>query len=190
MATNFIKNESNESILYKVEDAGKLLSLAGHKEIIKDIKNEIVFSDTRFEILYEELINNFVEYVQILNDVGKLSDEQLMNIGLERAYTITKNYIKEHGEDTPFDVIYTLFSAALLLDIGKVEFGRKIMVCNKRGIFLKEWQPIIGESLFDVASYYKVRESLNFTNKMCNLITPILAQKIVPDIGMIWEEGL
>ena len=59
------------------------------------------------------------------------------------------------------------------------------MVCNKRGIFLKEWQPIIGESLFDVASYYKVRESLNFTNKMCNLITPILAQKIVPDIGMI-----
>lgn len=185
MTKNFISSESNESLLYSVIGADKLLKQSSHQEILKDIQQNIAFSEVRYEILYEPLINSFVEYVQGLHDVGKLSDEQLMNTGLERAYGVTLNYIKDRGQDAEYSFVYALFSAALLLDIGRVDFGRKIMICNKRGVFLKEWQPILGVSLYDDASHFKVRESINYSEKMCNIITPLLAQKIMPEVGLL-----
>jgi hypothetical protein len=185
MSKNFMTTESDEALLYPVLSAAKLLQQAGHQKLLDDIKNNVALAEVRYEILYEPLINSFVEYVQVFNDVGKLSDEQLMNIGLERAYHISSQYISENGKDVDPAFIYALFSLGLMLDVGRIEAGRKIMICNKRGIFLKEWQPLLGETLFETANFYKTRESINYSIKMCNLMTPLIAQTIVPELGLL-----
>ncbi|MEE3003146.1 MAG: DNA-binding domain-containing protein [Pseudomonadota bacterium] len=185
MTKKFISDNSNEAILYPVASASRLLDQAGHVKILADIEKNIATNETRYSLLYEPMINNFAEYVQVFCDIGKLGDEQLLNLGLERAYFICQSYVNEHGKDVNFTYMFALFSASLLLDIGRVDAYRKIMICNKNGVFLKEWQPILGSSLFSDADYYKVRESVSFSLKMSNLITPILAKNIVSEIGLL-----
>lgn len=185
MSKKFVSNSSDEALMFPVISAHRLLSQAGHQKIINNIKKHIAINELRFEILYEPLINNFVEYVQILPDVGKRSNEQLMNVGIERAFYITSQYIKDHGEDTDYAYVFALFSAALLLDVGRVDYRRNIMICNKNGVFLKEWQPLICGGLFAEGDFFKVRESVNYSDRLINTITPLLAQKIVSEIGIL-----
>ena len=113
-----------------------------------------------------------------------------MNVGIERAFYITSQYIKDHGEDTDYAYVFALFSAALLLDVGRVDYRRNIMICNKNGVFLKEWQPLICGGLFVEGDFFKVRESVNYSERLINTITPLLAQKIVEYVAKKYQFDL
>lgn len=189
MSKKFINDTANEELLFPVVAADRLLKQAGHQKLLQKIQKEVAQHDDRYYIIYEPLIHQFVEYTQILRDVGKRSNEQLMNVGLERAYYIASQYVKDHQESADFVYVYALFSLALLLDVGRVDFGRAIHVCNKSGVFLKEWTPIICGSLIDEADFIKIRETVSYSEKLANAITPLLAQKIVPDVGFICLSG-
>ena len=185
MSKKFISNTANEELLFPVVTADRLLKQAGHQKLLQKIQREVAQHDDRYHIIYEPLIHQFVEYTQILRDVGKRSNEQLMNVGLERAYYITSQYVKDHGKEADFVYVYALFSLALLLDIGRVDYGRAIHICNKGGVFLKEWNPLICGSLIDEGDFIKIRETVSYSEKLANAITPVLAQKVVPDVGFI-----
>ncbi|MBT4885231.1 MAG: DNA-binding domain-containing protein [Legionellales bacterium] len=185
MTKKFVNSSSDEALMFPVVGAHRLLAQAGHQKMLNDIKKNIAFNEDRYNILYEPLINNFVEYVQILSDIGKRSDEQLMNVGIERAFYITSQYLKDHGDKTDYAYIFALFSVALLLDVGRVDYRRNIMICNKNGIFIKEWQPLICGGIYAEGDFFKVRESINYSEKLANIITPLFAQKIVSDIGLL-----
>lgn len=189
MSKKFINDMSDEALLFPVVTADRLLKQAGHQKLLQKIEKEVAQHHDRYQIIYEPLIHQFVEYTQILSDVGKRSSEQLMNVGLERAYYVASQYTKDHHDTADFVYVYALFSLALLLDVGRVDFGRSVHICNKNGVFLKEWNPIICGSLIDEADFIKIRETVSYSEKLANAITPLLAQKIVPEIGFVCLSG-
>lgn len=181
-----IKEERDKEVtIYPILSAIKLLSGSSHRKILQTIATVIATDDFRFEFLYMPLINNFAEYVQGLHDVGKNSLSQLINIGLERAVFVCQEYLKQHGDDNDYVYLYALFSAALLLDLGRVDYNRKVILSTSTGVFIKEWQPFLGESLFSEGNYYKVRQAYNSTEALTYVATPILAMHVMPELGII-----
>lgn len=174
-----------EATIYKVLSAEKILSTNSHKELLERVEKNIAGCREKYEILYGPLIENFARYVQTLRDYSKKNNYRMINIGLERAEYITNEFIKNHLHDYDYTYVFAVFSATLLLDVGRVDFLRKVHVCNQDGAFISEWEPILGESLYDIAKYYKIRDSIEENIHMHNLISPILATKIMPEIGLV-----
>ena len=142
MSKSVVSVQHDESIIFPIVHADRLLAHSGHQELLRNIETTIAQDESRYTLLYEPLIHQFVEYVQVLNDQAKKQTSMLLNTGLERAWYITRDYIKDHGDDTDFVYLFALFSAALLLDVGRVDFNRKIDICTQKGVFLKEWLPV------------------------------------------------
>ena len=174
-----------EATIYRVLSAEKILSTNSHKELLERVEKNIAGCSEKYEILYEPLIENFAKYVQTLRDYSNKNNYRMINIGLERAEYIANEFVKNHLHDYDYTYVFAVFSATLLLDIGRVDFLRKVHICNQEGAFISEWEPILGDSLYDIAKYYKIRDSVEEHVRMHNLVSPILATKIMPEIGLV-----
>lgn len=174
-----------EATIYKVLGADKLLSTLGHKTLLERVAKNIARCDEKYEILYLPLIENFARYVQTLRDFSKKNNDRMLNIALERAEFITTEFVKNHRDNYDYTYDFAVFSATLLLDIGRVDFLRKIHICNQEGFFISEFEPILGHSLHDIAKYYKVRDSIEEHIAMHNRVTPVLATKVMPEVGLV-----
>jgi hypothetical protein len=174
-----------EATIYRVLDADKLLGTNSHKKILERISKDLAGCNEKYNILYLPLIEGFAQYVQTLRDVSKKNNYRMLNLGLERAEFITTEFVKNKGDKYDHTYVFAVFSATLLLDIGRIDFLRRIHICNQDGAFIGEWEPILGQSIYKVAKYYKIRESVEEHIAMHNLISPILAANIVPAIGMV-----
>ncbi len=174
-----------EATIYKVLDADRLLGTKSHKKILERISKNIAGSNETYDILYAPLIESFAQYVQTLRDYSKKNNYRMLNLGLERAEFITMEFMKNNHNGYDYTYIFAVFSATLLLDIGRVDFLRKIHLCNQDGAFLGEWEPSLGQPLYSVTKYYKVRDSIEEHIAMHDLITPILAAHVMPDIGIV-----
>jgi len=185
MSTAVVAQKHEESTIYPVVSADRLLSQAGHQQLLSNIEKQLAQDAFRYEYLYAPLIAAFAEYVQVLPDVTNKQQALLLNLGLERAWYMSRDYVKDMGDAADYVRVFALFSAALLLDIGQVDLHKKIDICTKKGVFLKEWSPILGVSLINDGDYYKLRESFSNTVKLSHIVTPILATPLMPEIGAL-----
>ena len=179
------KTNKAKTKIYRILSSDRILGARAYSILFEKIRKNIALTDDRFELLYMPLLNAFALYVQTLRDYSKKNNPNFINVGLERSIYITSEYLKNHGEDVDFRYIYAIFTAALLVDVGKIDFRKKIHICTQSGTFVREWQPVLGDYLPDLGTFYKIRDSVEECEQMSNLITPILAKIIIPQLGLI-----
>jgi hypothetical protein len=180
------KNISGRS-LFPIVSADVLLASNQRKTIIRDIRQTVDISDEYFDILYQSLINSFVEFVQLLPVSNEAPLGSLMDSGLLRA-SFALQQQKNEDEDKQPDplLVYTLFSCALLFDIGFVTNNRTVMISKKDGAFIKEWFPSKGKMQQSEGGYYRIRCGGGMSSELSRRVTPLFAQQLMPLAGFNW----
>jgi hypothetical protein len=181
------KKTISERSLYPIVAANVLLSSNKRKKIIKDIRQTVDISDEYFNTLYQQLINNFVEFVQLLPTNNEASLGSLMDKGLLRALfalQLQKDETENHDPD-PL-LTYTLFSASLLFDAGFATNNRTVILSKKDGTFVKEWSPYKGKMQKSGGGYYRIRPGGDMTPELSRHSTILLTQQLIPAVGFNW----
>jgi hypothetical protein len=182
----FIDNKSksldltySEKSLFPIVPANKLLSSIQYAKLLNDIENQVNISQKLYQTLYKDLIDNFVEFVQILpiTNHGKLSG--LLSDGLQRAYYVLQKQDGENELDSIWK--YALFSAALLFNVAKVNKGRTVIISDKDGSFIQKWLPY--EGAMASAKYYKIRHGGGVSAALSRRMAPLIASKLMPGSG-------
>lgn len=182
-----VKKNISERSLFPIVAADVLLAPNHRKSIVENIRQTVDISDEHFNALYQSLINNFVEFVQLLptNNEAKLGS--LMDEGLLRA-SFALQQQKNADEDQQPDplLVYTLFSVALLFDVGFVINNRTVMISEKDGTFIREWVPNKGRMQQFDGGYYRIRYGGGASMELSRRVTPLFAQQLMPLAGFNW----
>lgn len=174
----------SEKQLFPVASAEVLLSTAQNQGLISDIKERVAMPEQHFRVLYQGLINDFAEFVQILPVANRGILGGILQEGLRRALFALE--VPEKGKPRMHPLwTYVLFSAALLFDVARVVEDRMVVISDQRGAFLKKWQPLEG-SMLDLGDYYKIRRGGGMQPWLCRRMTPLLAYKLMPEAGFKW----
>ena len=184
---SIVATSSLERKLLPTAQADALLATEQSKKIINNIQQITDITDEQFAILYQKLINNFVEFVQLLPTPNTVQLGSLMHDGLARALLALqqqKNYTEDQQPD-PL-LTYVLFSAALLFDLGFTINGRTVIISESDGTFVQEWIPSKGSMPTIDGNYYRIRSTGGISAKYSRRITPLLAQQTMPLIGFNW----
>lgn len=182
-----VKKNISECSLFPIATADVLLSSKQRKIIIKNIRQLIDISDEHFDILYQSLINNFVEFVQLLPTNSEDRLGSLIDNGLLRslfALQLQTNEAENHQPD-PL-MVYALFSVSLLLDIGFVTNNYTVMISEKDGTFIEEWLPSKGKMQQSNGGYYRIRYGGGMSLELSRKIVLILVQQLMPPAGFNW----
>lgn len=193
----FIKSNTDASKIFKsqtyrpgalipVFPAISLLADKRHQFFLEQLKEHSGLTSEQYEIVYKRLIDQFVEFVQVLpaqND-GPLCG--LMNEGLVRGINGLHQLLSDHRDSSPLER-YAIFSAALLKDVANVVVNQRIFITDKEGNFVLQWQPFDGslESI-EEAEYYKIMPLSSTYHRIAHSITPLLARQLLPQEGFDW----
>jgi hypothetical protein len=158
------------------------MSSVKHENLLADIKKSISMSDKNYKVLYEKLINNFAEFVQLLptKQQGRLGS--LLEEGLIRGLFLLKTQDLASESINGLE-IYMLFSVALLFDVAKVIEERYVILSKKNGGFIERWLPSCIGSMLEQGKYYRVRLGGGYSPLLCRRITPLLASKLLSERG-------
>jgi hypothetical protein len=171
--------------LFPVVPASKLLSSIQHQKLLSDIESRVNLPKKYYQILYEKLIFNFVDFVQSFPaSLKTMRWGSLLEEGLRRALFALQLQQEEGGTNLLDD--YVLFSAALLFDIASVSENRSVIISDKKGVFIKKWLPLYEGSLVDKASYYRIRCNGGYSPALSRRITPLYACNLLPKRGLKW----
>lgn len=172
--------------IFPILDAQQLLSHPRRQLLLKKIAHACGLSATEHDALYTGLITQFVEFSQAIPSMigGKLGG--LMDDALERCNMVLQIY--QENEQNKFDTryAYALFSAALLLDVGKIITQQKIIISDEQGGYLDEWNPFTG--CINHGNYYRMRPLGGSGVILGRYVTPILARQLMPEVGFLWIE--
>lgn len=184
-----------EDIIFPVVSAHHLLSSIKRQNIINSIKSSANLpSEEHYELLYQNLLEKFAQFVQILpvNNEAKLSS--LLDEGLLRGLFVLQVMQQEQQKNTledeanefdPADV-YVAFSAALLFDIARAIEDRTVVISEEDGGFLHIWNPYIEGSMPLEDGYYRVRRGGGISPWSSRRSIIALAIKVMPEIGLNW----
>ncbi len=152
-----------------------------------------------FDDLYLPVIEKFAEFVQILpeNQRGFFEQQtEFLTRGLERvSRTLSLCLAYFFPEKTDFANIskqdalwiYTTFTAALFLDIGKIASKYTVMLYLEKGRPLKKWDPY-SSAMVGQGSYYKFDYIKENFNDLRHFTTPLLARQILDSSNEISSE--
>lgn len=182
-----VKKNISERSLFPIVAADVLLASAPRKAILENIRQAVDISDEHFNILYQSLINNFVEFVQLLPANNEAQLGSLMDEGLLRASFALQQQKNEDEDQQPDPLlVYTLFSAALLFDVGYAINNRTVMISEKDGTFIKEWLPNKGKMQQSDGGYYRIRFGGGEPTELSRRVTPLFAERLMPLAGFNW----
>lgn len=175
-------------------DEGQLLPILGSDKLLSNLKRQwwltqierfVNLPEEHFELLYLQLIRQFADFVQILPSTagGKLGG--LLAEGLQRGFLTLKVLYGEKKEVDP-RFAYALFSAALLMDIGKVVSLYRAMISDKDGMFICEWLPY-KSNMLGLGEFYKLRQyGGGFSGRLQQYAAVLLAKEVMPALGFFW----
>lgn len=175
----------SEKNVFTIVPHTSLLSSIQRKQIIEQIKNTLGAPEEHFEILYQNLIVDFVEFVQILpvNNEARLAS--LLDEALYRGLSTLQEYKQDNTEEFDPLMAYVLFSTALLFDVGSIIENRTVIICNKQGEFLRNWNPHEGPMQAE-DGYYRIRRGGGSTSWSSRRLTVHFAGILMPKDGMAW----
>lgn len=165
--------------------AVELLGNNRHQSLIEEVSILSKLPDDYFASLYEDAINNFAEFVQILPMQINRPLSGLLNQSLARANLVLKNFVLDQGKNVDPLWNYAVFTAALFSDVSKVIINQKIIIVDKEGNFVDDWRPFEG-SMVSLGQYYKIYSIANVFERLRHTITPLLARQLLPELGFLW----
>jgi hypothetical protein len=176
-----------EKSIFPVLRSDQLLSPQYYQILQENIRKSIDASDDVYRVLYRQLINNFVEFSQILPTTNLSRLGSLMQQGILRMVYMLE-VCQNNKEPLEPIWIYVLASAAILFDVAKTTEERTIILCNNKGEFYKKWLPYEG-TLVDEGKYYKMRRGGGIAAWVSRKVTTLLAYKLMPYEGFKWLAG-
>lgn len=168
--------------------AKQLLTGEKREEHLKSIKSLLNLPPKLYDSLYYKAIEHFVEFVQELPDTGTfLRSSTFLDHGIERAaralslcltYFFPEEKTLQNISSQQALWIYAVFSAALLLDIGKLAVKYQVDIANKEGVKIKEWLPYSGP-LTAQGKFYIYSISKENRDYLRRLVTGLLARQLL-----------
>ena len=174
-----------ERTLFPAVSCQQLLGARQREKLLADIRALIEVPEEIYTVLFQQLIYNFTEFVQVLpvNDESRLAS--ILDEGLFRALFVLQAQKKDELDQTDPLMAYVLFTAALLFDIGFVSCNRSVMISDNQGAFIKQWQPHKG-SMRTTIDHYKIRPGGGMPTWLCRHIAVIYARQIMPPAAFYW----
>lgn len=160
------------------------------QEHLKNIKTILNLPPKLYHSLYYKVIKDFAEFTQNLpeTEVGMFANEGgFLDHGLERAARALSLCLSlffpqektfHNVSSTEALWIYAVFTAALLLDIGKIAVKYQVDVCNRDGSIIKTWVPYTG-SLLTQGKFYRYDYHKENRDHLKRLTTSLLARQIL-----------
>lgn len=178
----------------------QLVNHPKRQDILKNIRTSVSLPAVEYEAFYLKAIIHFAEFVQQLPETAHSYYSHLgglLDHGLERAsmaLSMCRSYLLP-AQASPSELsplhelwLYAIFTAALLMDVGKVATKETITLHNLDGSKIKQWLPSTG-AMTSQAPYYKytfLRENLD---RLRMFYTPLLAKQILANTGLTDTPG-
>lgn len=176
--------------LTSVQSGESLLASPKRQQHLKTIKSLLNLPPKLYDSLYYGVIENFAEFTQSLPETqyGMFANEGgFLDHGLERAaraLSLCLNYF--FPEEKSFQSassqqalwIYAVFTAGLLLDVGKIAVKYQVEICNRDGSTIKEWLPYSG-AMNKTGRYYRFNYTKENRDNLKRLVTSLLARQIL-----------
>jgi len=173
-----------------VLSADALLASEKRQHHLKNIKALLNLPPKLYDDLYLKVIRQFAEFTQSLPDTQYgifAHDGGFLDHGLERAsraLSLCLSYFfpqeKTFQSVSPQEAlwIYAVFTAALLLDIGKIAVKYDIDICHKDGEVIKNWLAYDGP-MAKQGKFYRFSFLKRNLDNLRRLITGLLARQIL-----------
>lgn len=172
-------------MVYGVLSAEALLSAKTIQTALEELPSIINLSPEYYKSLYEDLLSNFAHFVQILPTENKTGIASILINGISRSCYVIK--VHKEQTDDPHNHMknYVIFSATLMMEVGKVIDDRQVTVCNREGECLSPWNPFEGP-MTNWGQYFKLREVGGMPKRYFQSINALLARQLMPSMGFNW----
>lgn len=173
-----------------IQAAEVLLASEKRQLHIKNIKSLLNLPPKLYDNLYHKAIKQFAEFTQNLPETqhGMFGKEGgFLDHGLERAsraLSLCLNHFFPHEKSfqsaSPQEAlwVYAVFTAALLLDVGKMAVKYDVELCSKDGSVIKQWLPYTGP-MTKQGKFYRFSFIKRNLDNLKRLITGLLARQVL-----------
>jgi hypothetical protein len=168
-----------------VLQARVLLGSSGHQTLIEEVRLRSGLGKKDFERLYEDFLNRFAEFVQLIPVKSNLRLGTLLNEALLRGIN-SLHYLVENHKDADELERYALFTAAVLYDVAIVLLNQRIFITEENGIHRADWVFSQGDLRNQDAKWYKIFPMKASYTRLRDSVTALLAQQIMPPEGYRW----
>ncbi|MBA2653830.1 MAG: DNA-binding domain-containing protein [Gammaproteobacteria bacterium] len=174
----------SEATVFPVLSIENLLPEIEKNHYLNKVQEIVTLSDEYFKIFYENLIENFALFVQVLPEVYGEELGGLLNDGLRRALLAIR-LLHENRDPKPHPLfVFAVFSIALLADVGQI-LRYRVMISDENGVFLDDWYPFLG-SMPDFGEFYKLRPYEETPQSLVRGATPIIARQLLNETSITW----
>ncbi len=175
-----------------IEQAATLLATSRRQECLRNIKSLLHLPPKLYDTLYYRVIERFAEFVQNLpeNQHGAFAGSGgFLDHGLDRASQALKLCLSYFfPQEQSFHSVtseqalwvYAVFTAGLLLDVGKLAVKYQVTFCNRDGTAIKDWLPYSG-AMVGQAKYYKFNYIKENRDNLRRLNTSLIARQLLTE---------
>lgn len=172
--------------------AESLLNTERRKQYTDELRRLINISEIDFNQVFLSVVQNFAEFVQELPETqssyfshqGGLLEHGLeravMSVSMCRAYLLPGEGDLSTLSSDEMLWVYAVFTASLLLDVGKVATKLIVTLLDEKNTPCKVWLPYSG-SMIGQGYAYKFEFVAENLDELCNMVTPLLAIQILPE---------
>lgn len=174
-----------QGYLLPVLKGDELLLGQRHKGLLRLFRDLAEVPSDEFDATYGVVLQNFMEFVQILPHKQGGILGSLMNYGLARSSTAFQKYCQmKKGQTSPL-LKFALFSAALLKDLGRVMSNQRIVLCTENDEVIADWNPFSG-SMIGQGDFFKLYPISTAYLKIESEVTLLLARQLIPQAIFLW----
>jgi hypothetical protein len=162
-----------------------LLRSPGHQALIDQVRLMSALPNDQFELLYQNFLNNFAEYVQLLPVKATARLGSLLNLSL--LYGVNAlHYLTENHDNVDSVERYSLFTAAVLYNVEASLIHQRVFITEKGGAHLADWVFSRGSLWDQSAEWYKLFPyRANFV-RLRDPVVMLLAKQLLPVEGYDW----
>lgn len=183
--------------LYPVCTAQQLFEQSERKKILRNIRFAINEPGEHFNNLYQNLLNNFSEFTQLLPHPALKAyqyDGGILNYALERtlvAIQIRKDYVPIDDTQPTATAeherlwTYALFSGTLLHQVSMQVCYYRVHLFDASKNFTQQWQPYT-QSMLGLGQFYKYWFVSTTDARQYRTTTTLLAKQLMPVEGFSW----
>ncbi len=165
--------------------SAELLAPGRHQALLQQVFDMSQLDRDTFSLLYDPVINNFTEFVQLLPTTVEGVLSSLLNESLARGTLAMRAYTVEYGDEIDPLMNYAAFTAGLLREVSKVVTLYRVVLCKKKGDYIDDWYPF-GGPMGQHAEFYKIYPLAPVYQRLDVSITPMLARQLMPKEGFDW----
>lgn len=174
-----------EGFLLPVLTKDELLFSHRHKGLLRLLRDLAEIPENDFDQSYADVLQNFMEFAQVLPHKTNGVMGSLLNYGLAHTVAVFQKYCQlKRPQATPL-IKFAVFTAALLRDVGRVLTNQRIILTDDQGEFLGDWNPFSG-SMLGQAKFFKMYPIPAVYLRLEKEVTPLLARQLIPSEYFLW----